>query len=120
MEGFQVIWDNIAHFMIGRYPSGPLGGLALTFMLALVSCILSFFGGLIMGLLCISNNRFIRYPTLAVVNAIRGIPLLMVIFWMYFLLPCDNEKAHAGELDGHCRPDNFYIGLHVPDSPGGN
>ena len=45
MEGFQVIWDNIAHFMIGRYPSGPLGGLALTFMLALISCILSFFGG---------------------------------------------------------------------------
>ncbi len=87
MEGFQVVWDNIAHFMVGRYPNGPLGGLALTFILALVSCILSFFGGLIMGMLCISNNRFIKYPTLAVVNAIRGVPLLMVIFWMYFLLP---------------------------------
>ncbi len=87
MEGFQVIWDNIAHFMIGRYPNGPLGGLALTFELAVISCILSFFGGLIMGLLCISNNKYIKYPTLAVVNAIRGIPLLMVIFWMYFLLP---------------------------------
>jgi len=87
MEGFQVIWDNIAHFMIGRYPNGPLGGLALTFYLALVSCILSFFGGLIMGLLCLANNRLIKYPTLAIVNAIRGVPLLMVIFWMYFLLP---------------------------------
>lgn len=87
MEGFQVVWDNIAHFMVGRYPNGPLGGLALTFILAVVSCILSFFGGLIMGLLCISHNRFVKYPTLAVVNAIRGIPLLMVIFWMYFLLP---------------------------------
>lgn len=87
MEGFQVVWDNIAHFMIGRYPNGPMGGLALTFYLALVSCILSFFGGLIMGLLCLANNKFIKYPTLAVVNAIRGIPLLMVIFWMYFLLP---------------------------------
>lgn len=87
MEGFQVVWDNITHFMIGRYPNGPLGGLALTFYLALVSCILSFFGGLIMGLLCLANNKFIKYPTLAVVNAIRGVPLLMVIFWMYFLLP---------------------------------
>ena len=84
---FSVIWNNMAHFMIGRYPSGPIGGLMLTLYLALVGLILSFVGGLVLGLLCVSHNRFIRYPTLAVVNAIRGIPLLMVIFWMYFLLP---------------------------------
>ncbi|HQN78752.1 MAG TPA: amino acid ABC transporter permease [Syntrophales bacterium] len=84
---FQVIWDNMAHFMIGRYPSGPVGGLLLTLYLAVVSCILSFFGGMILGLLCVSRNRLIRYATLAFVNAVRGIPLLMVIFWMYFLLP---------------------------------
>lgn len=84
---FSVIAQNITHFMIGRYPSGPIGGLMLTLYLALVGLILSFGGGLVLGLLCVSHNRFIRYPTLAVVNAIRGIPLLMVIFWMYFLLP---------------------------------
>ena len=48
---------------------------------------LSFVGGLILGLLSISRNRVIRYATLAVINAVRGIPLLMVIFWMYFLVP---------------------------------
>jgi polar amino acid transport system permease protein len=84
---FTVIWDNMAHFMIGRYPSGPIGGLALTFYLAVVSLVFSFFGGLILGLMCVSRNRFIKYPTLAIVNAVRGMPLLMVIFWMYFLLP---------------------------------
>jgi polar amino acid transport system permease protein len=84
---FTVIWDNIAHFMIGRYPSGPIGGLLLTFYLAVVSLVFSFFGGLILGLMCVSRNRFIKYPTLAIVNAVRGMPLLMVIFWMYFLLP---------------------------------
>ena len=73
--------------MVRRYPSGPIGGLMLTLYLALIGLILSFVGGLVLGLLCVSQNRFIRYPTLAVVNAIRGIPLLMVIFWMYFLLP---------------------------------
>jgi polar amino acid transport system permease protein len=78
---FTVIWDNIAHFMIGRYPSGPIGGLLLTFYLAVVSLVFSFFGGLILGLMCVSRNRFIKYPT------VRGMPLLMVIFWMYFLLP---------------------------------
>jgi len=84
---FTVIWDNMAHFMIGRYPSGPIGGLALTFYLAVVSLVFSFLGGLILGLMCVSRNRFIKYPTLAIVNAVRGMPLLMVIFWMYFLLP---------------------------------
>ena len=84
---FTVIWDNMAHFMIGRYPSGPIGGLLLTLYLAVVSLVFSFFGGLILGLMCVSRNRFIKYPTLAIVNAVRGMPLLMVIFWMYFLLP---------------------------------
>ncbi len=34
---FQVIWDNLAYFLVGRYPSGPLGGVALTLYLAVVS-----------------------------------------------------------------------------------
>jgi len=84
---FSVIAQNITHFLIGRYPSGPLGGVALTLYLAVVALILSFIGGLILGLMCVARTRLIRYPTLAVVNAIRGVPLLMVIFWMYFLLP---------------------------------
>ena len=85
--GFKVIWDNIEHFLIGRYPSGPIGGLTRTIWLAVVSCSLSIIIGIVLGLLCVSQNRIIRYPVLAVVNCIRGIPLLMVIFWMYFLLP---------------------------------
>jgi polar amino acid transport system permease protein len=84
---FSVIWNNMAHFMIGRYPSGPIGGVVLTLYLAVIALVLSFFGGLILGLMCVAHSRFIRYPTLAVVNAVRGIPLLLVIFWMYFLLP---------------------------------
>ena len=84
---FQVIADNFTYFMIGRYPSGPLGGLGLTLYLAVVSCILSVFGGLILGLLSISRVAWVRWPTVLFINAVRGLPLLMVIFWMYFLLP---------------------------------
>jgi len=84
---FTVVWTNITYFFIGRFPHGALGGIALTLYLAVVSCILSFFGGLILGLLGISHNRLVRWFSLAVINAIRGMPLLMVIFWMYFLLP---------------------------------
>lgn len=84
---FSVISDNFTYFMIGRFPHGPLGGVGLTLYLAVVSCILSFFGGMILGLFSISRFPFIRYPTLAFINLVRGMPLLMVIFWMFFLLP---------------------------------
>lgn len=82
-----VITDNFTYFMIGRFPQGPLGGLGLTLYLAVASCILSFFGGLILGILSIVRAPWVRYPTLAFINLIRGMPLLMVIFWMYFLMP---------------------------------
>src|SRR5512139_3571319 len=87
MLDFHVIRDNFTYFMIGRYPNGPLGGLGLTVYLAEVSCILSFFGGLILWLLSVSRHAVIRYPAVLFINTVRGLPLLMVIFWMYFLLP---------------------------------
>ena len=90
MEQFfniSVITDNFTYFMIGRFPHGPLGGVGLTLYLAVVSCVLSFFGGLILGLLSISRLPVVRYPVLAFINLVRGMPLLMVIFWMYFLMP---------------------------------
>jgi polar amino acid transport system permease protein len=90
MEPFfniSVITDNFTYFMIGRFPHGPLGGVGLTLYLAVISCILSFFGGLILGLLSVSRFAVVRYPALAFINLVRGMPLLMVIFWMYFLMP---------------------------------
>lgn len=97
---FSIISKNLTYFLIGAYPHGPLGGLALTLHLAVVSCVLSFFGGLVLGLLSINHNRFIRRATEAVVNLIRGMPLLMVIFWMYFLAPA---------LVGHPMPESSTV-----------
>jgi len=90
---FTVIWTNITYFFIGRFPHGALGGILLTLYLAIVACVLSFIGGLFLGLMSISHNRLIRYLSTAILNIIRGMPLLMVIFWMYFLLPAIMGKA---------------------------
>ena len=79
---FTVIWTNLTYFFIGRFPHGPLGGIALTLYLAVVACILSFVGGLVLGLMNLSPNRIVKYASLALVNGLRGMPLLMVIFWM--------------------------------------
>jgi polar amino acid transport system permease protein len=84
---FSVVRENLPYFFLGRYPEGPLGGVALTLYLAAISLVLSFFGGLILGLLSVSRNRVIRWGSMAVIQMIRGMPLLMVIFWMFFLLP---------------------------------
>jgi polar amino acid transport system permease protein len=84
---FTVIWTNLTYFFIGRFPHGPLGGIALTLYLAVVACILSFVGGLLLGLMNLSRNKIVKYISLILVNGIRGMPLLMLIFWMYFLLP---------------------------------
>lgn len=84
---FSVIWDNLSYFFIGRYPKGPLGGVGLTLYLAVVSLALSFIGGLVLGLLSVSRNRLLRLGSMTVIQTIRGMPLLMVIFWMFFLLP---------------------------------
>ena len=84
---FSVVRDNLPYFFLGRYPRGPLGGVALTLYLAVVSLLLSFLGGLILGLLSVSRNRLIKWGSTTVIQTIRGMPLLMVIFWMFFLLP---------------------------------
>ncbi len=84
---FHVVWENLSYFFVGRFPKGPVGGVALTLYLAAVSLVLSFFGGMILGLLTVSRNQLIKWVSSAIVQMIRGIPLLMVIFWMFFLLP---------------------------------
>ncbi len=98
---FSVIGENLTHFLIGTYPNGPIGGIALTLYLAIVALALSFLGGLTLGLLCVAKSRIIRYPILVIVNTIRGIPLLMVIFWMFYLLPA--------MLGGHSAPENMTV-----------
>ena len=92
---FSVIGDNWVYFLIGRYPNGPIGGLALTLYLAAIAGVLSFIGGLILGLLSLSPYRPLRYVVNTYIQILRGMPLLMVIFWAYFLLPAMMGKPVA-------------------------
>lgn len=75
------------YFLVGQYPQGPLGGLALTLLLAALALLLSMPLGLLLGLARISPLRWIRWPVTALVFVVRGVPLLMVVFWAYFFLP---------------------------------
>ncbi len=80
----QTYW---LYFLIGQYPNGPLGGLALTVVLAALALALALPLGIALGLARVSPWRALRWPITALVFIVRGIPLLMVIFWAYFFLP---------------------------------
>ncbi|VVO64794.1 amino acid ABC transporter permease [Pseudomonas fluorescens] len=75
------------YYLIGQYPNGPLGGLLLTLLLALAALVLAFPVGVIFALCRISPFAYLRVPVTAITYLIRGTPLLMIIFWAYFLLP---------------------------------
>ena len=78
---------NWRFYLIGAYPNGPLTGLALNIMLAVVSISIGLFFGLILGLCRTSCRMYIRYPSGIIVDVVRSTPLLMIIFWAYFFLP---------------------------------
>jgi polar amino acid transport system permease protein len=75
------------YFLIGQYPQGPLGGLALTLLLGLTALLLASPLGLLFALARISRRRLLRWPVTVLVYVVRGTPLLMVVFWAYFFLP---------------------------------
>jgi len=75
------------YFLIGQYPNGPLGGLALTLLLASLGLVLALPLGLALGLARASPLWWLRGPVTGLVFVVRGTPLLMVVFWAYFFLP---------------------------------
>ena len=83
----ELIQEYWLYFLIGQYPNGPLGGLALTVLLAAMGLILSLPLGLVFGLMRVSPYKWVRLPITAFVYVVRGTPLLMVVFWAYFFLP---------------------------------
>lgn len=83
----ELIQEYGVYFLIGQYPNGPLGGLALTVVLAALGLLLSLPLGLVFGLMRVSPYKWVRLPITAFVYVVRGTPLLMVVFWAYFFLP---------------------------------
>lgn len=65
---------------IGRFGGGTL-------RLAVPAIVLGFAAGIILGLARLARRGWIHYPAAIYIEFIRGIPLVMVIFWFWFLVP---------------------------------
>lgn len=84
---WEVVQNNFGYLLVGSWPDGPLGGIAMSIGLALAGIFGAFWLGLGVGLMRLSKQRWLRWPAMVYIEIIRGIPLLMLIFWFYFLAP---------------------------------
>ncbi|WP_278960451.1 amino acid ABC transporter permease [Lactobacillus apis] len=64
-----------------------LKGLAVTLYISLVSIVLSFILGSVLGIIRYSKIKFISAAVGFVIDLIRNLPLLLIIFFTYFGMP---------------------------------
>src|SRR5438093_1362731 len=81
MSGFD--FDVIQRSWLYLFTTGMKFTLTLTFA--------AMFGGIVFGTLLammrLSHNKLISFVATSYVNMIRSVPLVLVIFWFYFLVP---------------------------------
>lgn len=87
VEIFDILRTYGLQILIGTYPNGPVGGLALTLFLAVAGLVCAFPLAVLMGIARTSQIRWIAWPAAAIVHTLRGLPVLMLLFWAYFVLP---------------------------------
>ncbi|SAK73070.1 polar amino acid ABC transporter inner membrane subunit [Caballeronia hypogeia] len=78
---------SLRYLLLGAFPSGPLGGIALTVALSVASALLAAIVGLAGGIALAMTSGFVQLALTAIVAFFRAIPVLMLIFWTFFLMP---------------------------------
>jgi polar amino acid transport system permease protein len=83
---FSVVYRNLNFLLLqGMLGFGNfVGG---TLRLALPAMLFGFILGIFVGLARLARSRWIRVPATIYVEFFRGVPLVMVIFWFWFILP---------------------------------
>ena len=79
MKGF---WHDAVEF----FPI-LLNGVALTITVTVGSLILSTLLGLVWALMRVSGIGFLAGLSASVINVIRGIPIIVLLFYLYFVMP---------------------------------
>lgn len=92
---FDVVAQNLDYLLVGRVADGEPGGLLLTVLMALASGALALVLGVGLAGASWALGGWPRRLIGAGADLIRAVPLIFVIFWLYFLLP-----ALFGETPG--------------------
>ena len=94
-------WGAVADFMPRFWD-----GLLLTLQILALGSVISFALGLVWALLMRTPSRFVRWPVGAVTEFIRNTPLLVQLFFLFYVLPEWGITASA------LTTGVFAIGLH--------
>lgn len=78
---YELRW-NVIPQNLGMFLEGVLLTLEISFLALLLSIPI----GIIAGLCRVSKNKFVRFLAGCYVEIIRGIPLLVLLFWIFFVL----------------------------------
>ncbi|CCH47838.1 amino acid ABC transporter permease [Pseudodesulfovibrio piezophilus] len=120
---FDVIFANLKSLLIWRFPKGDdteffmgLGGLSGSLLISIFSISGSFIIGLFIGMGRTAKNRAIKIPCMLYIELVRGIPLLLVIFWFYqvvldFVFKIDIHAFWAGTI-----ALTFFFGAYVAET----
>lgn len=83
---WTAIFSNAKFILLqGLLGIGAFGG--GTLRLAIPAILLGFCAGIVLGLARLAERPWIHYPAAVYIEVIRGVPLVMVIFWFWFLVP---------------------------------
>ena len=86
MLDLGVIAENFKFLIVqGLFGLGGFAG--GTLRLAIPAIVLGFALGILVGLARLASAPWIRLPATAYVEFFRGVPLVMVIFWIWFIIP---------------------------------
>ena len=86
MLDLGVIGRNLP-FLLGQGFLGFGNFVGGTLRLAIPAMALGFALGVLVGLGRLARRPWIRWPAAVYVELFRGVPLVMVIFWMWFVIP---------------------------------
>lgn len=73
--------------IIQTYGSMLLGALGKTLLLTLLSLVFAMIIGLIFSLMNVGKNRFLNFIGIVYVDGVRGVPLIVLAYFIYFGLP---------------------------------
>ncbi|QJB57496.1 amino acid ABC transporter permease [Pseudodesulfovibrio sp. zrk46] len=91
---WDIVFDNFDYFLWGQtkfdgvFPFvHDVGGLLAAIILAFIGIFGAFWIGMAAGLMRLSKRWWVKTPAVIYIEMIRGMPLLLLIFWFFFLAP---------------------------------
>lgn len=90
MSNWERVWTlaNWERLLFGDlFTRGQIGGLALTLLIGILAILGSTLIGAIVGLMRNSPRRILNIPAMIYVQGFRNVPLLILVFWAYFVPP---------------------------------